>query len=166
MGPDELAERVRAHFPDVAVARGEVNVTVQPDELIASLEYLRADSDLELDFLSDLSATDWPEGAPRFWLAYQLYSMRHRHRLRVKVGVPGENPRVASATGLYPTADWLEREVYDFFGVVFDGHPDLRRILMPDDWDGHPLRKDYALGGTGTYYRGGKVIPPVDERTL
>jgi NADH-quinone oxidoreductase subunit C len=166
MQAQELAERLGTHFPDVLVARGEVTVFVQPDELVASLEYLRADSDIELDFLSDLTATDWPEGVPRFWIVYQLYSMRHRHRLRVKVGLTEESARVPSVTGLYPTADWLEREVFDFFGVVFDGHPDLRRILMPDDWDGHPLRKDYALGGTGTYYRGGAYIPPVDERTL
>jgi NADH-quinone oxidoreductase subunit C len=166
MEPAALAERLGAHFSDVQVARGEAAVIVQPEELLASLEYLRADSDIELDFLSDLSATDWPGSVPRFWLAYQLYSIRLGHRLRVKVGLTEEDARIPTVTGLYPTADWLEREVFDFFGVVFDGHPDLRRILMPDDWEGHPLRKDYALGGTGTHYRGGAFIPPVDQRGM
>jgi NADH-quinone oxidoreductase subunit C len=165
MGTDELAEHLRAHFSDVQVARGEVTVIVPADEVVASLEYLRSDADLAFDFLSDLSATDWPERVPRFWLAYQLYSMRHRHRVRVKAGLEEGEPRVATVTGLYPTADWLEREVFDFFGVVFDGHPDLRRIIMPDDWEGFPLRKDYSLGGVGTQYKGA-FIPPVDERGM
>jgi NADH-quinone oxidoreductase subunit C len=162
---DELAEALRTHFPDVHVARGEITVLVQPDQLLASLEYLKSQADLGFDFLSDVSATDWPESAPRFWLAYHLYSVPHRHRVRVKVGLPEDQPRIATSTGLYPTADWLEREVFDFFGVVFDGHPDLRRIIMPDDWDGYPLRKDYSLGGVGTHYKGA-FIPPVDERGL
>ena len=162
---NELAERLRRRFSDVQVARGEVTVIVAPDELVASLESLRSDADLAFDFLSDLSATDWPDRVPRFWVAYQLYSFRHRHRLRVKAGLAEELPRIDSVTGLYPTADWLEREVFDFFGIVFDGHPDLRRIIMPDDWDGHPLRKDYALGGVGTHYRGAFILP-VDERGM
>ena len=163
---DDLAERLRTHFPDVQLARDEVTVIVPAEEIVASLEYLRSDTDLGFDFLSDLSATDWPDRVPRFWLAYQLYSVRHRHRMRVKVGLAEEEPRVDTVTGLYPTADWLEREVFDFFGVVFDGHPDLRRIIMPDDWDGFPLRKDYSLGGVGTQYKGGAFIPPVDERGM
>ena len=165
MSPDELSEVLRTYFPDVQLARGEVAVIVSADDLVASLEYLRSDPGLEFDFLSDLSATDWPGAVPRFWLAYHLYSMRHRHRIRVKVGLLEDEPRIPTITGLYPTADWLEREVFDFFGIVFQGHPDLRRIIMPDDWEGHPLRKDYSLGGVGTHYRGA-FIPPVDERGL
>jgi NADH-quinone oxidoreductase subunit C len=163
--PDELAQALRTHFSDVQVARGEVTVIVEAEDLLASLEYLRADAGLEFDFLSDLSATDWPEATPRFWLAYHLYSTRHRHRVRVKVGLLEGHPRVPTVTGLFPTANWLEREVFDFFGVAFDGHPDLRRIIMPDDWEGYPLRKDYSLGGVGTHYKGA-FIPPVDERGL
>ena len=165
MSPDELSEVLRTHFPDVQLARGEVAVIVSADDLVASLEYLRSDPGLEFDFLSDLSATDWPGAVPRFWLAYHLYSMRHRHRIRVKAGLLEDEPRIPTITGLYPTADWLEREVFDFFGIVFQGHPDLRRIIMPDDWEGHPLRKDYSLGGVGTHYRGA-FIPPVDERGM
>ena len=165
--PDQLADTLRTHFPDVQVARGEVTVIVPAAEVLASLEYLRSDADLEFDFLSDLSATDWPDAVPRFWLAYHLFSLRHGHRLRLKAGLADDAPRIASVTGLYPTADWFEREVFDFFGVVFDGHPDLRRIIMPDDWDGHPLRKDYSLGGVPTRYKGGdRFYPPIDERGL
>jgi NADH-quinone oxidoreductase subunit C len=165
MSPDELVQALRTHFPDVQVARDDATVIVAGDDLVPSLEHLRADTGLAFDFLSDLSATDWPESVPRFWLAYHLYSMRHRHRMRVKVGLPEEHPRIPTVTALYPTADWLEREVFDFFGVAFDGHPDLRRIIMPDDWEGHPLRKDYSLGGVGTQYKGA-FIPPVDERGM
>ena len=165
MSPDELSEALRTHFPDVQLARDEVAVMVPADDLVASLEYLRSDPGLEFDFLSDLSATDWPGAVPRFWLAYHLYSMRHRHRIRMKVGLLEDEPRIPTITGLYPTADWLEREVFDFFGIVFQGHPDLRRIIMPDDWEGYPLRKDYSLGGVGTQYKGA-FIPPVDERGL
>jgi NADH-quinone oxidoreductase subunit C len=165
MGTDELADRLRAHFSDVQVARDEVVVVVQPGEVVASLEYLRSEADLGFDFLSDLSATDWPGSVPRFWLAYHLYSMRHGHRVRVKAGLAEESPRIDTVTGSYPTADWLEREVFDFFGIEFEGHPDQRRIIMPDDWEGHPLRKDYSLGGVGTQYKGA-FIPAVDERGM
>jgi len=160
-----LADRLRERFPDVATARGEVTVVVDPEEVIAALTFLRDEAGLEFGWLADLSATDWPEREPRFWIAYHLFSMAHGHRVRVKAGLPPEEPRIASVTGLFPTANWLEREVFDMYGVTFEGHPDLRRILMPDDWAGHPLRKDYALGGVGTQYKGA-FIPPVDERTV
>ena len=101
------------------------------------------------DFCSDVTATDWPPRAEgRFDVIYCLYSTRHRHRVRVKVKV-GENQPVPSVTGIWPAANWLEREVYDMFGVNFTGHPDRRRILMPDDWQGFPQRKDYPLEGPG-----------------
>jgi NADH-quinone oxidoreductase subunit C len=160
----ELADRLAPKFPDAVVARGEVSIVIAPGELHDALRWLAAEPDVELDFLSDLTATDWPDRDPRFWLAYHLYSSLKRHRLRVKVGVSGDDPRVPSVVGLFPTANWFEREVFDLFGVTFDGHPRLTRILMPDDWDGHPLRKDYELGGVGTAYRGA-FIPPVDQRS-
>src|SRR5439155_18679229 len=119
-------------------------------ELLSTLEWLRAEPYLGLDHLSDVAATDWPERVPRFWVVYHVYSTEHHHRLRLKVGLLEEEPHVASVTGLFPTANWLEREVYDLMGVIFDGHPELTRILMPDDWEGYPHRKDYALGGVGT----------------
>jgi NADH-quinone oxidoreductase subunit C len=159
----ELAERLRARHPDVLLARGEVTVLLGSDELLPALEALSRDPELRLDFLSSLTATDWPEREPRFWVAYELYSNQHRHRVRVKVGLPEDDPRVPSVTDLFPTADWHEREAYDFFGIVFEGHPDLRRILLPDGWEGWPLRKTEELGGVDTRYHGA-FIPPVDRR--
>jgi NADH-quinone oxidoreductase subunit C len=160
----ELAERVRAISPDVVIARDEVTAFVQPEELLGTLAALRDDAELSFDALSSLTVVDWPDRVPRFWVAYELYSMAHRHRLRVKVGLPAEDPRVASVTPMFPTANWHEREAWDFFGVVFEGHPDLVRILLPDDWEGFPLRKTEELGGIDTRYQGA-FIPPVDRRT-
>jgi len=160
----ELAERVRTISPDVVVSRDEVTAFVQPEALLGALAALRDDAELSFDALSSLTVVDWPDRVPRFWVAYELYSMTHRHRLRVKVGVPAEDPRVASITPMFQTANWHEREAWDFFGVVFEGHPDLVRILLPDDWEGFPLRKTEELGGIDTRYQGA-FIPPVDRRT-
>jgi len=111
--------------------------------------HLRDDADAAFDFCSDVTATDWPTRAEgRFDVIYCLYSTRHRHRVRVKLKV-GEHQPVPSVTSLWPAANWLEREVYDMFGVNFTGHPDRRRILMPEDWQGFPQRKDYPLEGPG-----------------
>jgi NADH-quinone oxidoreductase subunit C len=162
---DELAGRLRDRFDDVLEARGEVTVTVGRDEIVETLRSLRDDPELRLDFLSDLSCTDWPGREPRIWMAYHLASWEHAHRLRIKVGLPGDDLRVPSAVAVFPAADWQEREVFDFFGVTFDGHPDLRRILMPEDWEGHPLLKDHPLGGVPTMYKGA-FVPPPDERGL
>ncbi len=164
MNAAEVADRVRARYPEVVVARGEATVIVDRSDLLDALAFLRDDPDLALGFLSSLTATDWPGKAPRFWVAYELLSIGHRHRLRVKVGLPEDDPHVPTVTSLFPTADWHERETYDFYGIRFDGHPDLRRILLPDEWDGHPLRKTEELGGVNTRYKGA-FIPPVDRRT-
>ena len=160
----ELADRVRAAYPDVVVARDEVTVIVDRSDLLEALTGLRDEPALGLDFLSSVTATDWPGRSPRFWVAYELYSMTHAHRLRLKVGLEEGDPRIPSVTPLHPTADWHERETYDFYGIVFDGHPGLTRILLPDDWEGYPLRKTEDLGGVNTRYRGA-FIPPVDKRT-
>ena len=165
MTPEDIAGRLEGEqYIDTFVARGEVTSIVEAADLIETLGWLRDQPDLAFDALDDVSATDWPEREPRFWVAYHLYSTTHRHRLRLKVGAAGDEPHVPSATGVYPTAGWLEREVYDLMGVRFDGHPNLVRILMPDDWEGHPQRKDAGLGGVKTSYKGGAFIPPVDER--
>ena len=165
MQPTQLAERLRQRFPDAFDARGDVTVTTEPATLIDSLTYLRDQEDLGFGFLSDVTATDWPETEPRFWVAYHLLSMEHAHRVRVKVAVRASDPRLPSVTPMFPTANWLEREVFDFFGLTFEGHPDLRRIEMPEDWEGHPLRKDEPMGGVRTQYKGA-FIPPPDERGL
>ena len=163
MSPQELALRLRERFPDTLLARREVTVVVDRAELLAALAALRDDPDLSFRFLSSVTATDHPGSEPRFWVAYELRSLEHRHRVRVKVGLPGDDPRVPSAVRLFPTADWHERETYDFFGIAFEGHPNLARILLPDGWEGYPLRKDEPLGGVDTRYKGA-FIPPVDER--
>jgi NADH-quinone oxidoreductase subunit C len=162
--PAEIAEAIAERHPDAAVARGEVSVVVDPSELIPTLAALRDDPVLRLDFLSNIAATDRPGRSPRFWLSYDLYSIANHHRLRVKVGLTEGDPHVPSVVELHPGANWHERENFDFYGIVFDGHPNLTRILMPEDWDGFPLRKDEELGGVNTRYRGA-FIPPVDQRT-
>jgi NADH-quinone oxidoreductase subunit C len=128
---------------------GDWTVIVPAAQLIAVAQHLRTAPDALFDFCSDVTATDWPprpEG--RFDVIYCLYSTRQRHRVRIKVKV-GDLQPVPSVTGIWPSANWLEREVYDMFGVNFTGHPDRRRILMPDDWQGFPQRKDYPLEGPG-----------------
>jgi NADH-quinone oxidoreductase subunit C len=160
-----LADRIRGAGDDVLLARDEVTLLVGREELVDTLVRLRDQPDLSFGFLSSLTATDHPGKDPRFWVAYELRSIEHAHRMRVKVGLSADDPRLPSITALFPTANWHEREVWDLFGLVFDGHPDLDRILLPDDWEGHPLRKDEELGGVGTQYHGA-FIPPVDERTM
>ncbi|HEY6568015.1 MAG TPA: NADH-quinone oxidoreductase subunit C [Actinomycetota bacterium] len=159
-----MAERLRARFPDTIEARGEVTVLVDRDDLLDSLAWLRDDDELSFGFLSSLTATDWPGTDPRFWVVYDLRSIEHDHRARVKVGLAEGDAHVTSVTDMFPTANWHEREVFDFYGIVFDGHPDLTRILLPEGWEGHPLLKTEELGGVNTRYHGA-FIPPVDTRT-
>ena len=164
MTPNAVAERVRVRYPDVIVVRDEASVSLAREDLLPALEAFRGDPELRLDFLSSVTATDWPGRDPRMWVVYELWSSERHHRLRVKVGLGEVDLHVPSVTGLFPTANWHEREAYDFFGIVFDGHPDLRRILLPDDWEGWPLRKTEELGGVDTRFHGA-FIPPVDRRT-
>jgi NADH-quinone oxidoreductase subunit C len=159
----DLAERVRSRFDDVVVARDEVTVVVEGGRLLDAVAFLRDDPELAFDVLSSVTATHWPDRAPAYWVSSELLSARYLHRIRVKVGVAEGDPRVPSLTPLYPAADWHEREVFDFYGVIFDGHPELTRILLPDDWEGYPLRKTEELGGVNTRYKGA-FIPPVDKR--
>lgn len=155
---------IAARFADVVEARGEITVTVGRDELLESLAWLRDSQGFT--FLSCVTATDWPGNDPRFWIAYELRTIGGPvRRIRVKVGLSETDPHIPSVTAPFPTANWLERETFDLYGVVFDGHPDLVRILLPDDWEGHPLRKDEELGGVNTRYHGA-FIPPVDTRTV
>jgi NADH-quinone oxidoreductase subunit C len=127
---------------------GDWTVVVPASKLLEAGGFLRGTPELAFDFCSDVTASDWPTRAQRFDLIYCLYSTRHRTRLRLKVRAAETDP-VPSVSGIWPAANWLEREVYDLFGVNFTGHPDRRRILMPDDWQGFPQRKDYPLEGPG-----------------
>jgi NADH-quinone oxidoreductase subunit C len=127
---------------------GDWTIIVPAESILAIARHLREAPDAAFDMCSDVTATDWPPRAERFDVVYCLYSIRHRHRIRVKAKVK-DGQSIASVTPVWPQANWLEREVFDMFGIVFDGHPDLRRILMPLDWQGHPQRKDYPLEGPG-----------------
>ena len=125
---------------------GEVSVPVEPVDVQKVCRFLRDDPECSYELLSDLSGTDFPEREKRFRITYHLTSVKYRERLRLHAAV-AEGERMPTVTGVWPGADWFEREVYDLFGVEFEGHPNLVRILMPDDWVGHPLRKDYPLPG-------------------
>ena len=127
---------------------GDWTLIVPVARLLEVMRYLRDAPEAACDFCSDVTASDWPPRPKRFDVIYCLYSTRLRHRVRVKVRA-AENEPVPSVTAVWPSANWLEREVYDLFGVNFTGHPDRRRILMPEDWQGHPERKDYPLEGPG-----------------
>jgi NADH-quinone oxidoreductase subunit C len=115
------------------------------DDLPAVARALRDGAGLRFDFLAELTAVDFSPREPRFELVYMLVSTELVHRIRVKVRLPGADAHVATVSAIWPAANWLEREVWDLFGIVFDGHPDPRRLLMPEDWEGFPLRKDYPV---------------------
>lgn len=142
----QLKEKFAASIIEVVEFRGEVTVTVKKDAIIAILSFLK--QSLQYNLLTDLTAVDYlGKKEERFMMVYQLYSIANKDRLRVKTPVAEADCRIPSATQVWSTANWLEREVFDLFGITFDEHPDLRRILMTDDWEGHPLRKDYPLQG-------------------
>jgi NADH-quinone oxidoreductase subunit C len=125
--------------------RSEVTVMLSPEHNVEALQTLR--DDFHFEMLVDVTAVDyWPEEAPRFHINYQLYSMSQNMLLRLRVPLKGNTPSLRSVEKIYPSANWYEREVFDMFGVRFEGHSDMRRIIMPADWEGHPLRKDYPLG--------------------
>lgn len=147
---DNLAAENRDWVADVVTGHGEVTVVTPRDSIIEACAFLRDDQGF--DMLADLCGADrGPEEDPRFEVNYHLFSTKHHNRLRLKVLLSEDDPHVETVTSLWRTADWHERETYDMFGVIFDGHPDLRRILLPSDFDGHALRKDYPLRGYEPY---------------
>jgi len=127
--------------------REELTVTVPRSELLRVAGFLCHEPELQFTFLSDLTATDHTPIEPRFAVVYHLLSIPHRRTMRLRTWTEGANPLVPSVTSVWPTANWHEREVFDLFGIRFEGHPDLRRLLLPLDWEGHPLRRDYPTGG-------------------
>jgi NADH-quinone oxidoreductase subunit C len=159
-----LRERFGEAVREVSGHRGEVTIELDTAQLVEVATWLRDDPSAAFTHLSDLSGTDYPERPDRLCVDYHLYSREHNVRLRLKVRVTVEDPHVPTVTGVWPTANWHEREVYDFFGVRFDGHPNLVRILMPEDWKGYPQRKDYPLGGVDVDYIGAHVPPPDKRR--
>ena len=150
MSTQTLVERVLRLLPGATAvaeetARGESVVTLDRGLLLEGLKTLRDHAETRFEMLTDLTVVDYLGRVPRFEVIYQLYSLTWNHRLRVRVPVPEDDPVVASAVSVWRAANWAEREAYDLFGIQFDGHPDLRRILMPEDWEGFPLRKDYPV---------------------
>jgi NADH-quinone oxidoreductase subunit C len=132
--------------PSHEVFRGQLSVTVDKDRIVEVCTFLRDDPGLRFDMLTDLTAVDFLPAEPRFQVVYNLYSFPNNRRLRLKVPL-ALNDTIATVEGVWKAANWLEREVYDLFGIVFDGHSDLRRILLWDGYVGHPLRKDFPLHG-------------------
>ncbi len=144
-------ERLRAWNPraaeEVTEFRGEVTVVLPRELLRGAAERLRDDSAVQFNLLSSITAADHFPVEPRFELNYHLVSIPRRTKVRLRVRVPGDNPVIESVTPVWPGANWMEREAFDLFGIRFEGHPNLRRILLPEDWEGHPLRKDYPVEG-------------------
>jgi NADH-quinone oxidoreductase subunit C len=126
--------------------RGELQVSIRPESLIALARFLRDDAELSYNFLENVNGVDYLGREPRFEVVYHLLSHKNRHRICLKAGIPESSLHIDTITTEWATATYMEREVYDMFGVVFDGHPSLDRILMPEDWNGHPQRKDVPLG--------------------
>ncbi len=135
---------------DVQTFRGELSLNIRANRLRAVCEFLRDEPDFSFKYLSDLTAIDHYPSEPRFETVYHLLSFETNERLRLKVRIGGENPRVDSMVPVWPAALAFEQEVFDLFGIHFNDHPDLRRILLPEDWEGHPLRKDYPVQGSIT----------------
>jgi NADH-quinone oxidoreductase subunit C len=189
LGLDDIERRLVDAFPGLTaeVVGDELTLHASPEQVVELLTFCRDDGELSCELLSDLSGVHWPAGehvverqpATTGWPAYRvsreqgvieilyvLRSVTRNHRLRIVAATPDDDPQLPSVTGVYRTANFHEREVYDLFGVHFAGHPDLTRILMPDDWVGHPHRKDYPLGGVDIPYEHDRFIPPPDERDL
>ncbi len=154
--PIDPIEALKAHFPDAVLAvktfRDEITVIVEAAHIVAVTQYLKTAPGLVFNFLSDISAVDYYPDPPsderpeRFAVCYHLYSMLYNRRIRLKVFVPEDAPSVPSILSVWPGAGWPEREIQDMMGIDFEGNPDKRRLLMPEDWDGHPHRRDYPLG--------------------
>jgi NADH-quinone oxidoreductase subunit C len=148
----------------VVVYRDQLTLEVRREHLPAVMQALRDDPGLRFELSLGVSGVHYPADRGReLHAVYPLMSITHNRRIQVEACAPDADPHLPSVFAIYPTCDWHERETYDFFGIIFDGHPSLTRIEMPDDWHGHPQRKDYPLGGIPVEYKGAQ-IPPPDER--
>jgi len=162
LGEDVTAEAIER----VVVFRGELTLEVHRGRLVDVAQALRDDAALRFELCLGVSGVHYPDDTGReLHAVYPLMSITHNRRIRVEVTAPEGDPHIPSLFSVYPTTDWHERETYDFFGIVFDGHPSLTRIEMPDDWVGHPQRKDYPLGGVPVEYHGAQIPPPDQRRS-
>jgi NADH-quinone oxidoreductase subunit C len=163
---DESGTGYASAVPSVVVDRGELTLNVKREHLVEVAQALRDDQDLRFELSMGVNGVHYPhEKGEELHAVYHLTSVTHGRKLRLEVTAPEEDPHIPSTVGVYPTNDWHERETWDFFGIVFDGHPSLARIEMPDDWPGHPQRKDYPLGGIPVEYKGATTPPPDQRRS-
>ena len=172
---DEVAEELALSLVDAGVSgaverividRGEMTFYVRPEFLIAFMTECRDEPALRFEMCTSVSGVHFPQDKDReLHIVYALLSITHNRRIRVEVSIPDSDRHLPSLVALYPSVDWHERETWDFFGVIFDGHPALTRIQMPDDWVGHPQRKDYPLGGIPVEYKGASIPAPDHRRS-
>lgn len=154
MTQEEIVKKIEENFEEQVTGiyyfAGQGNVSVKAKKSLDICRFLRDEPGLEFDYLADLAGADYPDRPyeeGRFEVVYNLYSTKHNHRIRIKVPLPEDNPVVESVVGLWITADWHEREAFDLYGIKFNNHPNLKRILMPDDYQWHPLRKEFPVQG-------------------
>ena len=172
---DEVAEELALSLVDAGVSgavekividRGEMTFYVAPENLIAFMTECRDEPALRFEMCTSVSGVHFPQDTNReLHIVYALLSITHNRRIRVEVSIPDSDRHLPSLVALYPSVDWHERETWDFFGIIFDGHPALTRIQMPDDWVGHPQRKDYPLGGIPVEYKGASIPAPDHRRS-
>jgi NADH-quinone oxidoreductase subunit C len=168
---DEVADNLERAYPEfsdaierVVIDRGELTLHIKPEKLV-DVAFVLRDS-LKFEMCMGVSGVHYPEQTGReLHAVYPLLSMTKNQRLRLEVSVPDSHPHIPSLVEVWAGNNWHERETFDMFGIIFDGHPGLTRILMPDDWKGHPQRKDYALGGIPVEYKGATTPPPSDRRS-
>ena len=168
---DDVADALERAYPQldeaiekVVIEHDEITFHVRREHLVDVAQVLRDDAALRFELCLGVNGVHWPGDTGReLHAVYPLLSITHNRRVKLEVSCPDSDPHIPSLFSVYPTNDWHERETYDFFGIVFDGHPSLSRIEMPDDWPGHPQRKDYPLGGIPVEYKGAEIAPP-DER--
>ena len=151
MDNETIASLVKNNFPEAItgseIFRNELTLIVKKEYIPEIARFLKENKELDFDFLSDLCGVDRVETDGVFEVVYHLYSIYKNHRVRLKSPITSNDPCISTVTGIWNTANWHEREAYDMYGIKFDGHPDLRKILTPDDFEGHPLRKDYPVDG-------------------
>jgi len=172
---DEIAEELALSLLDAGVTgavekividRGEMTFYVKPEHLISFMAECRDEPALRFEMCTSVSGVHFPDDTDHeLHIVYSLLSITHNRRIRVEVTIPDSDRHLPSLVALYPSADWHEREAWDFFGIIFDGHPALTRIQMPDDWVGHPQRKDYPLGGIPVEYKGASIPAPDQRRS-
>ncbi|WP_370290540.1 NADH-quinone oxidoreductase subunit C [Nocardioides sp.] len=163
---DTVADLLEPLVQYVVVHRGEITFHVAREHLVEVARLVRDDAALRFELLASVSGVHYPgDDGRELHVVYHLASFTYNRRIRVEVSIPDAEPTLPSLVAVYPAADWHERETWDMFGIEFEGHPALTRILMPDDWPGHPQRKDYPLGGIPVEYKGATVPPPDQRRS-